>query len=82
MESSESSDDAGGEARAGDRVSGPTRRMPPPSTPSPQSPLRGDSRHACACCHHGEASHDPSCLYPLLVGEGEKGRRKQQMIKG
>jgi hypothetical protein len=55
-----------------EQANDPTQRMPPPSTPSPQSPPRGDSGHACACRQHGEASHNPSCIYPWLVGEGEK----------
>jgi hypothetical protein len=58
MESSESSDDAGGEARAGERS----------DSEEASSEYSGDSEHACASRQHGEANHDPSCLYPWLVG--------------
>jgi hypothetical protein len=69
MESSESSDDARGEAEAGERSD--SKDASSEYSESPKS-SEGDSMHACACCQHGEASHDPSYLYPWLVGEGEK----------
>jgi hypothetical protein len=47
-----------------EQASGQTRRMLPPSTPSPQSPSRRDSGRACAFRQRGEANRDPSCLYP------------------
>jgi cytochrome c553 len=69
MESSESSDDAEGETRADEWSD--SKDASSEYSESPKS-FEVDSGHACACCHHDEASHDPSNLYPWLVGEGEK----------
>jgi hypothetical protein len=68
MESSESSDDAGGEVEAGERLD--SEEASSEYSKSPKS-SEGDSGHVCACRQRGEANHDSSYLYPWLVGERE-----------
>jgi hypothetical protein len=48
-----------------------TRRRPCPST------TREGSEHACACHQRGEVNHDPYCLYPWLIGEGESEEEEE-----
>jgi hypothetical protein len=70
MESSKSSDDAGGEAGAGERSDSEEASSEYFESPK-SSEGGGDSGHTCVCRQRGEANHDPSCLYPWLVGEVE-----------